>query len=66
MPGLSGIELLELLRKRAISSPAIILTGRYDPLLADRMNKAGVAKVLQKPVDATVLLDSIERATAAR
>ncbi len=64
MPGLSGIELLELLRKRGILAPAIILTGRYDPLLDERITRAGVVTVMHKPVDSMALLDLIARVTA--
>ena len=64
MPGLNGIELLELLRKRGVLVPAIILTGRYDPLLAERIAKAGVTTIMHKPVDSTVLLEWIARSTA--
>lgn len=65
MPGLSGLELLELLRKRGILAPAIILTGRYDPLLSLRISKANVFAVLQKPPCTNTLLASIERAVTA-
>ncbi len=64
MPGLNGIELLELLRKRGILVPAIILTGRHDPLLNERITKAGVVAVMHKPVDSVALLDWIARVTA--
>jgi len=62
MPGMSGLELLELLRKRGILVPAILLTGRFDSALSDRMGKAGTLATLQKPVETPVLLEWIERA----
>ena len=65
MPGLSGLELLELLRKRGILVPAIIVTGRLDAALAERIAKAGTLTTLQKPLDPGALLTWIERATAA-
>lgn len=65
MPGLSGLELLELLRKRGILVPAILLTGRFDPALSERMAKAGTLTTLQKPVETSVLLEWIERATGS-
>jgi len=65
MAGLNGIELLELLRSRGILSPAIIVTGRFDPALAERMKKAGVATVLQKPVETADLLAWFDRVTTS-
>ena len=65
MPGLSGLELLELLRKRGILVPAILLTGRFDSALSERMTKAGTLATLQKPVETPVLLEWIGRATGA-
>ncbi len=62
MPGLTGLELLELLRKRGIFVPAILLTGRYDPLLTARISKANISKVLQKPPATKALLAAIEDA----
>ena len=62
MPGLSGLELLELLRKRGILVPAILLTGRFDSALSERMEKAGTLATLQKPVETSILLEWIERA----
>ena len=63
MPGLSGLELLELLRKRGILVPAIIVTGRLDAALAERIAKAGTLTTLQKPLEAGALLAWIERGT---
>src|SRR5579864_9260327 len=41
MPGLSGIELLEVLRRRRIPVPVIILTGRGDADLRVRAERLG-------------------------
>jgi FixJ family two-component response regulator len=65
MPGLSGLELLELLRKRGNFTPAILLTGCYDPLLSARLSKANIFVVLQKPPGTSTLLAAIKSAAAA-
>src|SRR5476649_2590557 len=48
LPGMNGLELLELLRLRAYSKPAIVIAEGADPHLADRMRKAGVRDTLRK------------------
>jgi FixJ family two-component response regulator len=62
MPGLSGLGLLEALRKRGMNIPAIIVSGDSDPLLPDRAKKAGALAVLHKPVANAELLGWIELA----
>jgi FixJ family two-component response regulator len=62
MPGLSGLALLETLRKRGIGIPAIFVTGDSDPLLPERAKKAGALAVLHKPVANSELLGWIELA----
>jgi len=64
MPGMSGLELLELLRRRHIDTPAIMITGRSDPALADRIERTGVLALLHKPVGDDDLMAYIERAFA--
>jgi two-component system response regulator FixJ len=64
MPGLSGLELLELLRSRGITAPAIVLTANAERSSA-RMTRAGVLKVLRKPVSEAELLQWIETALKA-
>ncbi len=66
MPDMTGIELVELLRSRKISTPAIMLTGGSDPLLESRAKKAGVLAVLHKPFAALELLGWINLAFATR
>jgi len=61
MPGLNGLQLLELLRSRGIATPAIILTANGERLNT-RMTRAGVLTVLRKPVSEADLLLWIETA----
>jgi FixJ family two-component response regulator len=65
MPGLNGLELLELLRSRGVTAPAIVLTANGERFGA-RLTRAGVLKVLHKPVSETDLLQWIETALASR
>jgi len=56
MPKMTGIELIELLRSRNVTTPAIMITGAgNDRTLASRAKKAGVIAILQKPFASTDL-----------
>ena len=64
MPGMSGLELLELMRQRGWDLPVIVITGRSDDLLKERALRAGVVAVLDKPVDESTLMNALNRAVA--
>ena len=49
LPGLSGIDALEMLRRRDVTAPAILMTTQPSPRLVARAQRAGVA-VLEKPI----------------
>ena len=65
MPGISGLELLRLIRARGISQPVIVISGRRDPVLDAEVWAAGASALLSKPFDDQQLLDLIQRALAA-
>ena len=56
---------LRLLRARQLTTPVIIITGRTDPVLAPRMERAGIAAVLAKPVGDEELVGAIRSAGSA-
>jgi two-component system response regulator FixJ len=60
LPGLSGMDLIDLLRSRGKNVPAIIVSanGRH---LAARAARAGVAAVLRKPLAAEALAQWLEQ-----
>lgn len=62
MPGMNGLELLEVLRRRRMNTPAIIITGRADPSLTERIERARVLALLHKPVGDEDLVALIQRA----
>jgi len=64
MPGMSGLELLELMRRRGSDLPVIVITGRSDDLLKERALRAGVVALLDKPVEETTLMNALDRAFA--
>jgi len=65
MPGMTGLELLELLRKRGYHLPVVMITGRSDSVLREKALRAGAVTLLDKPVDDDLLLDSLNGALAA-
>ncbi|MEJ2345901.1 MAG: response regulator transcription factor [Gammaproteobacteria bacterium] len=64
MPGMSGLELQQLLTDRGSPVPVIIMTGHGDVGMAVRAMKAGARDFIEKPFDNQVLLDRIEEALA--
>lgn len=65
LPGLSGMDLIDLLRSRGMNVPAIIVSanGRH---LAARASRAGVAAVLRKPLAADALAQWLEQILSTR
>jgi two-component system response regulator FixJ len=62
MPGMSGLELQEILKQRRVHIPAMILTGHADVHLAVQAVKNGAFDVLEKPFNQEILLDRIHKA----
>jgi RNA polymerase sigma factor (sigma-70 family) len=62
MPGLSGLELQDNLRRQDIRIPIIIVTAHADVPIAIRALKAGAMDFIQKPFSDQILLDRIRDA----
>lgn len=65
MPGPSGLELQEALRRRGTQLPVVFLSGHGDVPSTVRAMKAGASDFLCKPVDRQTLLAAIETALAS-
>jgi FixJ family two-component response regulator len=65
MPGISGLELLRLIRSRGVKQPVIVISGRRDPAQDADVWAAGASALLSKPFDDQQLLDLIEQALRA-
>lgn len=65
MPEMNGLELLNLLRARGVTTPTIILTGRRDQIIDEAANRAGVLAMLDKPPRDDELLTLIRTALAS-
>jgi DNA-binding NtrC family response regulator len=62
MPGKTGIDLLEELKKAAIKTPIIMISGQANIEMAVRATKLGALDFLEKPLSTDKLLLTIENA----
>lgn len=66
MPGLSGIELLGVIRQRQAKTPVIIITGVSDREHAQGLMQMGAYDYLVKPFRLEAVEQSVERALEYR
>lgn len=59
MPGMSGVELFDRLRRRNCRLPVIFLTGHGDVPMAVQALKDGAFDFLEKPYDDNALVDKV-------
>ena len=59
MPGKSGVELLDFLRKQGDECPVVLITGHGDVALAVEAMKRGARDFIEKPFDDSRLIDAI-------
>ena len=59
MPGISGIELLEIMRRDSAMLPVIVVSGRIDAVTRNRARAAGVLAVVEKPHQAHEVLNLV-------
>ena len=62
LPGMSGHQLLQRLHDDGHRLPAIMITGYGDVPMAVQAMKAGASDFIEKPINRTELLASVERA----
>lgn len=61
MPNLTGLQLIERLRKKSPNIPVILMTSEESELMAIEANRVGAADFLVKPFQADTLLSSLQR-----
>ena len=66
MPGMTGMELIEVLRSRGDQTPAILITAAADPMIRAQGEKLSSFTFLDKPVDGDKLLDAIAATSAPK
>ena len=64
MPGMSGLDLQNVLAERKIEIPILIITGYAEVPLAVRAMKAGAFDFIEKPFSDQTLLDRIRAAVS--
>ena len=62
MPGRSGLELLEDLKKAGVKTPIILISGQADIEMAVKATKLGALDFLEKPLSTDELLLTVENA----
>ena len=62
LPGMTGLELLQKLRRDGQCLPAIMITGNSDVSVAVQAMKAGARDFIEKPIGREELIASIEHA----
>jgi FixJ family two-component response regulator len=62
MPGMTGPELQEELRRRRHEMPIVYITAHKDETVRPRMLQQGAVECLFKPFSATALLDAVAAA----
>ena len=60
MPGMSGLELIEVLRARGMETPAFLVTAAAEPQLRAQAERLPALGFLDKPVDGDVLLAAVD------
>jgi two-component system, LuxR family, response regulator FixJ len=63
MPEMSGVELLETIRRRGDMHPVIVISGRTDPWSRRRAHAAGALAIIDKPYQARELLEPVRTAS---
>jgi two-component system response regulator FixJ len=56
MPGMTGLEVVERLRRDGSAVPVLLMTGFAPPSLLERAEELGVETVLEKPLEMEPLL----------
>lgn len=64
LPGMDGLELVEVLRRRSVSLPALLITTHPTAMVRSRARAAGV-DIVEKPLLAEALGEAINRVLSA-
>jgi two-component system response regulator FixJ len=63
MPGMAGLDVVDAIRRRGMTNPAVLIISNASPKVRDRAAMAGVA-VIEKPFFGNALVDAIRDALA--
>ncbi len=62
MPGMSGLELQQILHERAFAVPILFMTGHADVSMAVQAMKSGACDFIEKPFNDQKVLDAVAAA----
>jgi two-component system response regulator FixJ len=62
MPGMSGLELVRELNRRAVGLPVVVITGHGDVPLAVEAMRGGVVDFIEKPFSDDTILTALQAA----
>ncbi|HEV2731736.1 MAG TPA: response regulator [Terriglobales bacterium] len=65
MPGMTGLDLQQELRRRGQAIPVIFITAQKDEAIREQALKQGAVKFLYKPFSDTALLEALKVAVLA-
>jgi FixJ family two-component response regulator len=66
MPGMSGLDLQEELKRRGQAIPIVFITGQKDEYIRKQALRKGAVKFLYKPFSDSVLLDAVNEALSGK
>ena len=66
MPGMSGLDLQDELKRRGQAIPIIFITGQKDEDIRNRAFRQGAVKFLYKPFSDSALLDAVNTALSGK
>jgi FixJ family two-component response regulator len=61
LPGMSGFDLMEALKREKRDLPTILVTARSDNAIRDRAKTLGAVALLEKPIEFNGLMTAIRR-----
>lgn len=64
MPGMSGLDLQDLLMRRGIDLPVVFISGAADLTMAVTAMRNGAADFIEKPFEGALLIERVRRAVA--
>jgi two-component system, LuxR family, response regulator FixJ len=64
MPGMSGLEVIGTLRRRAIPVAVVLMTGRLETGATEKADGLGVIAILEKPFVVARLVDLVRTRSA--
>lgn len=64
LPGMSGLDLQDLLRRRGIDLPVVFISGAADLAMAVTAMRNGAADFIEKPFQGALLIERVRRAVA--